>query len=48
MSFNKMRKLTRSADQVIRAIEGSSVAEISADRKMIRRKREAEEDGEVM
>lgn len=37
MSFNKMRKLTKSVEQVIRSIEGSKVVELSQDKKMIRK-----------
>jgi hypothetical protein len=38
MSFNKMRKLTKSAEQCKEAIEGSDIVEISEDLKLIRRK----------
>jgi hypothetical protein len=48
MSFNKMRKLTQSADQVVKAMEGSSLVEISSDLKFIRRRPKAVgEEGEV-
>jgi hypothetical protein len=38
MSFNNMRKLTKSADQVIKAIKDSKVVELSSDDKWIRKK----------
>lgn len=38
MSFNKMRKLTKSWEQVIKACEGSTVVEFSPDGRLIRKK----------
>jgi hypothetical protein len=38
MSFNKMRKLTKSAEQVVGALEGSQVVEFSEDKKLIRKR----------
>ena len=51
MSFNKMRKLTKSPEQVIKAIAGCPLVEISADKKMIRKagvkNPEQEEEGAI-
>jgi hypothetical protein len=48
MSFNKMRKLTHSVEQVILAMEGSPSVQISPDHKFIRRRQQpAEEEGEL-
>ncbi|TNV81587.1 hypothetical protein FGO68_gene7788 [Halteria grandinella] len=38
MSFNQMRKLTQSWEQVVRALEGSTVVEFSPDFRLIRKK----------
>ena len=45
MSFNKMRKLTQSVEQVVKAMKGSTLVEISPDTKFIRRR--PAEDGEI-
>ena len=37
MSFNKMRKLTKSPEQVLKAIIGSTLVEASPDKKMLRK-----------
>mmetsp|Transcript_26972 Transcript_26972/g.20178 ORF Transcript_26972/g.20178 Transcript_26972/m.20178 type:complete len:88 (-) Transcript_26972:18-281(-) len=37
MKFNKMRKLTKSKEQVLRAIKDSKVVEVSEDRAMLRK-----------
>lgn len=38
MSFNKMRKLTKTPEQVVAALEGSTVVEFSEDGKFIRKR----------
>lgn len=38
MSFNKMKKLTKSPEQVMAALEGSSIVEFSEDGKFIRKR----------
>jgi len=41
MSFNKMKKLTKSPEQVVAALEGSSIVEFSEDGKFIRKRETA-------
>lgn len=38
MKFNKMRKLTKSKGQVIRAIKDSKLMEVSDDQLMVRKR----------
>lgn len=41
MAFNKLKQLTKSADAVIKALEGSTQVEFSEDGKQIRKRQPA-------